>query len=237
MRQIAISFALIAVATFAVQIVRLLGDKVIVEFAYLFVLFLCWMAAMFGTRGILKYRPEFAQGYRAAMVAVVCVVCAIGLSLMDWRRGAELQSFISAGVMFMMYTQMMAQLYTYSKILNGGGEICKRARNVKKRNACRIVWKPCVLIILLSLFAVEIAKIFEGQTVYIIAGIAASLALIAHFLMVRMILSVVDIMDGRSTGQRTPRQGAGKQGAAKKSGGAKKTAKRPAGGGTVKVKS
>ena len=212
MRTAAVAFAVMAIATFAMQIERLLAGKVIAEFGFILVLILCWMAAMFGTRGIVKYRPEFAQAYRASMLAVLCTVVGAGMAFVLWHRGSGSQAFISFGPMLMMYTQMMAQLYAYSKILNGGGELCKKVRYPKKRNSCRIIWKPCVLIILLSQFAVVIAELFEGQTVYIVAGTAAALALIAHFLMIRMILSVHDLVDGRSMGQRKPTQGAQKNG-------------------------
>lgn len=230
MRRTAVDFTLIAVATFAMQIERMLADSAPAEFAYMAVLFICWMGAMFGTRKIVRYRPEFGQAYRTTMIAIVCVVIAGGLSFADWYRGDGTQAFISGGVLFMMYTQMMAQLYVYSKALNGGGEILKKGGYPRKRNVCRVLWKPCVLIILLAQFASPVAKLFEGQTVYIITGVVASLALIANFVMVRMMMEVYDLLDGKTTNKRPPREGKQKKNAAPK------TQTKP-NGGSVKVKS
>ncbi len=202
MKRTGVAFAVIAIATFAIQIERVLFDIGAVEFAYMAVLLVCWMAVVYGARGVVRYRKEFAGAYRAAMIAVVCVLAGAALAFTDWMKGAGIQSFLSVGVMFMMYTQMMAQLYSYSKMLNGASELCRKARYQRKGNVCRVIWKPCVLVIILSMFAVELAKLFDGQTGYIIAGVAAALGLIAHFLMVRMILSVHDTLDGRALGHR-----------------------------------
>lgn len=242
MRRTAVDFTLMAVAAFAVQIERMLADYALAEFAYMIVLIICWMGAMFGTRGIVKYRPEFGQAYRVTMIAVVCVVVAGGLAFADWYRGDGTQAFLSAGVMFMMFTQMMAQLYVYSKALNGGGELLKKGGYPRKRNVCRVIWKPCVLIILLAQFAIPAAKLFEGQTVYIIAGTAAALALIANFMMIRMMMNVYDLLHGRTTRKRPPRQGQVRKSAEPKPQQApkKKQAPRPQAGpkgGSVKVKS
>jgi hypothetical protein len=94
MRTAAIAFAVIAIATFAMQIERLLAGNVLAEFGFILVLILCWMAAMFGSRGIVKYRPEFAQAYRASMLAVLCTVVGAGMAFVLWHRGSGSQAFI-----------------------------------------------------------------------------------------------------------------------------------------------
>ena len=229
LKRVSIAFAIMAMAIFAVQIERLLIGKAVFEFAYMGVLFLCWLLAITGTRGILKYRAEFAQAYRACLVAALCTLVGAAFAFLNWHRGGGMQSFIQFGVIFMMYTQMMAMMYSYAKILNGAGELCKRSRNPKKQSTCRFVWKPCVLIIILSLFAEQIAKLFSGNNVYVIAGSAAALALAAHFMMIRTMLSVNDMLDGRPTGQRpAPKTTQSSRQANKQSGrqGAKQSGKR-----------
>lgn len=228
LKRVAIAFAIMAMAIFAIQIERLLLGKDILEFAYMGVLFLCWLLAVVGTRGALKYRVEFAQAYRACLIAAVCILAAGAMAFLNWHRGGGAQSFIQFGVLFFMYTQMMAMMYSYVKLLTGAGELCKRSRYPKKQQNCRFVWKPCVPIIILSFFAEQIAKLFSGNNVYIIAGVAAALALAAHFLMIRTILSVHDLLDGRSTGQRSaPATRSSAQTKQTRSTGSKTAAKKP----------
>lgn len=201
-KRAAVSFAIMAMAAFAMQIERMLLGKSVYEFAYMALLLLCWLAALAGTRGILKYKLEYGRAYRASMVAIVCVLAAMLLAYRNWRAGGGDQTFIQFDVQFFMYTQMMAMMYCYAQLLKGSAEVLKRTRDKKKQASCRRRWIPCVTIIILSLFAVQIANLFSGDLVYIIAGSAAVIGLVAHFAMITLILSVYNVMDGRPTGQR-----------------------------------
>ena len=192
----AISLAMMALADFSVHVIRSFEKNYLVEFIYIGVTFVAWLLMFAGTRMIAEYEKNYKQAFYSALPALAsCMVWTV-TAVYYVQSGMGYQTFSSAGVMFMSYICFLCMLYSYTHVLNGSSAILEGYNKLNLQRKCRRVWKPCFVLIILSLICIQGAPMFSELIKYIITGAATLTTLIAEMIMIRYILAVYEQMDG-----------------------------------------
>ncbi len=194
-RRTAAAFAVIAAAVFLVQILRLFTERTIIELALIVIMTLSCFAAAAGCAGVRRCGRGFPAAFTASLTAAAAMTICVPVALREAGNGADVA--MSVYVMFLKYTALIMMLVIYAKVLTGLDRMCRSARLSKKKSALCRVWKPSVVLIVLSLFAVQAAKMFPDMIRYTVTGAAALTALICHMLMIRGMMTASRALDGR----------------------------------------
>ncbi|MBQ9179499.1 MAG: hypothetical protein IJ132_01705 [Firmicutes bacterium] len=192
-----IAFAILALANFAVQIIRIIEKSNVVEFAYLAVLFIAWTMMFIAARTLSEYGPDFkAAGVVSVPGMAAVVICAL-LLVSAISSGVGKNAHLSMGVQFSLYISFLMMVMAYWYVLRGAGKLCEGFNRTKLEKSCKSIRIPAIIILILALIAVQGAPVFSELNKYIVTGIAAALALIVQMVMISKLLSVYDAVDGK----------------------------------------
>lgn len=198
----AIALAITALSDFAIHVIRMFEKNNIAEFAYIGLTFIAWVMMFAGCRKIMEYSYFFKKAYYAVLPAISATLIWGIITAFDVQSKLGWQSFISMGAMLMSYISFMCKLYVYTNVLKGSGEVAGELRRNKLMMSCFRIWKPGFMILILTLFCVQGAPLFSELIKYIITVTAAIIALIMEMLMIRNLLAVYDIADGKVRARR-----------------------------------
>lgn len=193
----AIAFAIMALSDFAIHVIRMFDKNNIAEFAYIGLTFIAWVMMFAGCRKITEYSVFYQKAYYAVLPGLSAALIWGVVAAFDVQSKMGWQSFITMGAMLMGYISFMCKLYCYTNTLKGSGEIAGGFRRNKLMMSCFSIWKPGFVILILSLLCVQAAPLFSELIKYIITVTAAIIALVMELLMIRNLLAVYDIADGK----------------------------------------
>ncbi|GEM_PF-2681276 len=192
-----IAFAILALANFAVQIIRIIEKNNVVEIVYLVVLFIAWTMMFIAARALSEYGPDFkAAGVVSVPGMAAVVICAL-LLVSAISSGVGKNAHLSIGVQLSLYISFLMMVMDYWYVLRGAGKLCEGFNRTKLEKSCKIIRIPAIIILILALIAVQGAPVFSELNKYIVTGIAAALALIVQMVMISKLLSVYDVVDGK----------------------------------------
>lgn len=192
-----IAFAIMALANFAVQIIRIIEKSNVVEFSYLAVLFIAWTMMFIAARTLSEYGPDFkAAGVVSAPGMAAVVICAL-LLVSAISSGVGKNAHLSIGVQLSLYISFLMMVMAYWYMLRGAGKLCEGFNREKLEKSCKNIRIPAIVILILALIAVQGAPVFSELNKYIVTGTAAALALIVQMVMISKLLSVYDAVDGK----------------------------------------
>lgn len=193
----AIAFTIMALSDFAIHVIRMFDKNNIAEFAYIGLTFIAWVMMFAGCRKITEYSVFYQKAYYAVLPGLSAALIWGIVAAFDVQSKMGWQSFITMGAMLMGYISFMCKLYCYTNTLKGSGEIAGGFRRNKLMMSCFRIWKPGFVILILSLLCVQAAPLFSELIKYIITVTAAIIALVMELLMIRNLLAVYDIADGK----------------------------------------
>ena len=197
-----IAFAIIALAAFAVQIIRVFAGNGYIELAYLGVLLVGWILVFLGSGKIKKYTPDFRAIYIISMPALACIVLAACFGFINISNDMGAQAFLTFGVQFLMFVPFLGLLMAYWYSLRGAAELCFEFRRRKEQKACLSSRWPGLVILIIAIFAVQVAPVAQELVKYIITASAALIALIMQMIMIHHLLVVFDLVDGKKPSER-----------------------------------
>ena len=193
----AIAFTIMALSDFAIHVIRMFDKNNIAEFAYIGLTFIAWVMMFAGCRKITEYSVFYQKAYYAVLPGLSAALIWGIVAAFDVQSKMGWQSFITMGAMLMAYVSFMCKLYCYTNTLKGSGEVAGGFRRNKLMMSCFRIWKPGFVILILSLLCVQAAPLFSELIKYIITVTAAIIALVMELLMIRNLLAVYDIADGK----------------------------------------
>lgn len=197
-----IAFAIIALATFAVQIVRVFAGNGYIELAYLGVLIVGWVLMFIGAGKIKKYSPYFRAVHIISMPVMACIVLAACFGFINISNDMGAQAFLTFGVQFLMFVPFLGLLMAYWYSLRGAADLCVEFRRRKEEKGCRSAGWPGLIILIIAIFAVQGAPVAQELVKYIITASAALIALIMQMVMIHHLLVVFDVVDGKKPSER-----------------------------------
>ena len=197
-----IAFAIIALAGFAVQIVRVFADNYLVALGYLGVLLLGWVLMFLGARRIARYAMDFRMVGRLTMPAIAGVVLASCFGVINVKSEMGRLAFMTFGVQFLMYIPFLVLMMAYWYSLRGASGLCVEFRKLKQARSCKNIRWPGLLIIIVATFAVQTAPVFPELIKYIVTASAALISLSVQMVMIHHLLAVYDMADGKKPVER-----------------------------------
>jgi hypothetical protein len=193
----AVAFAVMALGGFAAYLFRMMDKLAPVEFAYIGLIFAAWALLFAALRNITEYNMHFNRAFYASLPGIMASMIWGIITVFDYSNGGGYHSFITMGAMFAMYICFMTMLYAYTHVLLGCADLAGDFRKTELRQSCQSIWKSCMVIMILALIVIQGAPVFAEMTKYIVTGCAATAMLICHMLMIRKILAVFDLCDGK----------------------------------------
>lgn len=197
LRTAAIAFVIMALADFSLHAMRMFFKNSMIELAYIGVITIAWLIMLMGTRKIADYNGDFKRAYGATIPAIFACLAWLIIAIVELQRGVGKQTFSSLGIMLMGYIVMLCMLYCYAHLLNGSSVVLDGFRKEKLQKSCRRIWKVSMLLIIIAVLCEQGAPLFPEQIKYMITISAAVVSLIVQMLMIKNLLVVYDIVDGK----------------------------------------
>lgn len=197
LRTAAIAFVIMALADFSLHAMRMFFKNNMIELAYIGVITIAWLIMLMGTRKIADYNGDFKRAYGATIPAIFACLAWLIIAIVELQRGVGKQTFSSLGIMLMGYIVMLCMLYCYAHLLNGSSVVLDGFRKEKLQKSCRRIWKVSMLLIIIAVLCEQGAPLFPEQIKYMITISAAVVSLIVQMLMIKNLLVVYDIVDGK----------------------------------------
>ena len=197
LRTAAIAFVIMALADFSLHAMRMFFKNSMIELAYIGVITIAWLIMLMGTRKIADYNGDFKRAYGATIPAIFACLAWLIIAIVELQRGVGKQTFSSLGIMLMGYIVMLCMLYCYAHLLSGSSVVLDGFRKEKLQKSCRRIWKVSMLLIIIAVLCEQGAPLFPEQIKYMITISAAVVSLIVQMLMIKNLLVVYDIVDGK----------------------------------------
>ena len=197
LRTAAIAFVIMALADFSLHAMRMFFKNSMIELAYIGVITIAWLIMLMGTRKIADYNGDFKRAYGTTIPAIFACLAWLIIAIVELQRGVGKQTFSSLGIMLMGYIVMLCMLYCYAHLLNGSSVVLDGFRKEKLQKSCRRIWKVSMLLIIIAVLCEQGAPLFPEQIKYMITISAAVVSLIVQMLMIKNLLVVYDIVDGK----------------------------------------
>ena len=192
-----IAFAIMALANFAVQVVKTFERNHVVDFVYLGIMFVAWMIMFIACRLLLKYGPDFRAAFIVSIPAmastVICALMLVSNISSEMGKGASL----TIGVQFALYVPFLMMLMAYWYVVRGSAFLCEEQNRLKLAASCKGIRMPVIIVMILALIATQGAPVFSEMIKYIVTGSAAALSLIMQMVIINHLLKAYDAVDGK----------------------------------------
>lgn len=186
---------LMAVATLALQALRVFKTWMPAELGFIAVNGIGWVLVFLGARRLVKGNYIWK---RMPFVAVLAGLCLLGEGLMalrNIRSGMLEQSFVDFTVMFFLYLVLLCLFYTYRLALRNTAEIVKGS-DAKLARRCMRSYKPACSIFMVTLIIIPISGIFSSFIEYISTGVVGIIGFLMQVYMCKLLLDGFNVASG-----------------------------------------